>query len=153
MGNMRARSLKLYLTNINAHNEALGFGWNRSTFNAIIKEILNKKALHPELNVASPHGYDQGSFDACYFLNGINSQYYNEDSQLDTNYLANYISYASDINYDPLPFGANSYQLGYILPNSNIPSEGSFFDSYSQQICSNSDVAINQFNVLNNDNI
>lgn len=41
-GNVLAKSLKLYIMNIKAHNEALGFGWNNRDFDAIIKEVWNK---------------------------------------------------------------------------------------------------------------
>ncbi|KAF0541704.1 hypothetical protein F8M41_005193 [Gigaspora margarita] len=54
-GKMKASSLEQYITNIKAHNEALGHSWNYSIFDVITKEVLDLLTLKPVNNLVPPN--------------------------------------------------------------------------------------------------
>ncbi|CAG8479018.1 10902_t:CDS:1 [Dentiscutata erythropus] len=142
-GNLKAFSLQLYITNIKAHNKALGFSWNYSTFDAITKEALNSleridNSVSPNLAIPQLQSSD--------FLNAQSRQFYPSfpaiNFPLDNN---RFIVQESDArpflpsgfnaeNFVSLPSGINScIQSMHLQPN----------QSDTQQIISNNNFLCN----------
>ncbi|CAG8664379.1 14287_t:CDS:2 [Gigaspora rosea] len=122
--NVKAKTLKLYMMNIKAHNKALGFGWNYRDLGAVTKEIWNKTAS--PFNLDTLNSFDINTTDTFPFPTGIDSiiqeMYSRPNTEIDQNILTNNISYHLN-SFHTYPFLLPYIDVQNILSNNSNPCE------------------------------